>query len=179
MRKHTILCPNRFWKKKVAPLGVFLALALVCSYVESLIPFYFGAPGIKLGLANIMVLLALYLMGPGEAFVLSVLRVLLVGILFGNAYSLLYSLAGAMLSFGAMWLLQRGKKLHMISVSMAGGICHNLGQVAVAALLVENYRILFYFVVLYFAGMLTGALVGVVAWEVYRRTKPLFLGRTA
>lgn len=155
-------------------MGVFLALALVCSYIESLIPFYFGAPGIKLGLANIMVLLTLYLMGPREAAALSVMRVLLAGFLFGNAFSILYSLAGALLSFGVMYLLWKTGKLHMVSVSIAGGISHNLGQIAVAALLVQNYRILLYFVILYFVGMMTGALVGIVAWEVYGRVKILF-----
>lgn len=161
-------------KKKVALLGVFLALALVCSYIESLIPFYFGAPGIKLGLANIMVLLTLYLMGPREAAALSVMRVLLAGFLFGNAFSILYSLAGALLSFSVMYLLWKTGKLHMVSVSIAGGISHNLGQIAVAALLVQNYRILLYFVILYFVGMVTGALIGIVAWEVYGRVKILF-----
>lgn len=155
-------------------MGVFLALALVCSYIESLIPFYFGAPGIKLGLANIMVLLTLYLMGPREAAALSVMRVLLAGFLFGNAFSILYSLAGALLSFSVMYLLWKTGKLHMVSVSIAGGISHNLGQIAVAALLVQNYRILLYFVILYFVGMVTGALIGIVAWEVYGRVKILF-----
>lgn len=161
-------------KKKVALLGVFLALALVCSYIESLIPFYFGAPGIKLGLANIMVLLTLYLMGPREAAALSVMRVLLAGFLFGNAFSILYSFAGALLSFSVMYLLWKTGKLHMVSVSIAGGISHNLGQIAVAALLVQNYRILLYFVILYFVGIVTGALIGIVAWEVYGRVKILF-----
>lgn len=155
-------------------MGVFLALALVCSYIESLIPFYFGAPGIKLGLANIMVLLTLYLMGPREAAALSVMRVLLAGFLFGNAFSILYSFAGALLSFSVMYLLWKTGKLHMVSVSIAGGISHNLGQIAVAALLVQNYRILLYFVILYFVGMVTGALIGIVAWEVYGRVKILF-----
>lgn len=161
-------------KKKVAYLGVFLALALICSYVESLIPFYFGVPGMKLGLTNVVVILLLYLMGPKEAIGVSVLRIILAGFMFGNAFSILYSLAGGILSFLVMYLLKRMDKFHMLSVSIAGGITHNLGQLIFAVFLVENYNVMFYFPILFVAGSITGALIGIISQEVFLRTKRFF-----
>lgn len=96
-------------KKKTAYLGVYLALALICSYVESLIPFYFGIPGVKLGLTNIVVVLMLYCVGTKEALAVSALRIVLSGFLFGNMFSILYSLAGGLLSFLVMYLLKKTK----------------------------------------------------------------------
>lgn len=128
-------------RDKVAYLGVFLALALICSYVESLIPFYFGIPGVKLGLTNIVVVLMLYCVGTKEAFAISMLRIVLAGFLFGNLFSILYSLAGGMFSFLVMYLLKRTGKLGVLPVSVAGGMSHNIGQIAVAAFVVENINI--------------------------------------
>ena len=135
-------------KKKTAYLGVYLALALICSYVESLIPFYFGIPGVKLGLTNIVVVLMLYCVGTKEALEVSALRIVLAGFLFGNMFSILYSLAGGLLSFLVMYLLKRMKWFGVLPVSVSGGIFHNVGQLIVAAYVVENYNI-FYFSVFY------------------------------
>ena len=131
-------------KKKTAYLGVYLALALICSYVESLIPFYFGIPGVKLGLTNIVVVLMLYCVGTKEALAVSALRIVLAGFLFGNMFSILYSLAGGLLSFLVMYLLKRMKWFGVLPVSVSGGIFHNVGQLIVAAYVVENYNILLY-----------------------------------
>lgn len=103
-------------RNKVAYLGVFLALALICSYVESLIPFYFGIPGVKLGLTNLVVVLMLYCVGTKEALLISVLRIVLSGFLFGNMFSILYSLAGGLLSFIVMVLLKKMVKSSMVFV---------------------------------------------------------------
>ena len=92
--------------KKTAYLGLFLALALICSYIESLIPFYFGIPGVKLGLTNIVVVMMLYCIGAKEALLVSLLRIVLAGFMFGNMFSILYSLAGGILSFLIMYLLK-------------------------------------------------------------------------
>lgn len=156
-------------RNKVAYLGVFLGLALVCSYVESLIPFYFGIPGVKLGLTNIVIVLMLYCVGAKEAFTISVLRVVLAGFLFGNMFSILYSLAGGILSFGVMYLLMRTKKLGLLPISICGGLFHNIGQLAVAAFVVENYRIVYYLPVLLIAGAVTGLLIGIAAGEIVLR----------
>ena len=103
--------------RRTAYLGVFLAFALILSYIESLIPFYFGIPGMKLGLANLMVVLLLYLAGAKEAAVVSVLRIVLSGFLFGNMFSILYSLAGGLLSFIAMWMVKKSKKFGKTTLS--------------------------------------------------------------
>lgn len=156
-------------RNKVAYMGVFLALALICSYVESLIPISFGIPGVKLGLTNIVVVLMLYCIGAKEALAVSVCRIVLAGFLFGNLFSILYSLAGGLLSFLIMWAVKRTGKLGILPVSVCGGIFHNIGQLAVAALVVENYNVFYYLPVLLFAGAVTGLAIGVVAQELIIR----------
>ena len=155
--------------KKTAYLGLFLALALICSYIESLIPFYFGIPGVKLGLTNIVVVLMLYCTGAKSALAVSVLRILLSGFLFGNMFSILYSLAGGLASFLCMVLLKRSGRFRIISVSAAGGVMHNLGQIAVAAAVVENRSLFYYYPVLFIAGTLTGIVIGIAAQEILLR----------
>lgn len=150
-------------------MGVFLALALICSYVESLIPISFGIPGVKLGLTNIVVVLMLYCIGAKEALAVSVCRIMLAGFLFGNLFSILYSLAGGLLSFLIMWAVKRTGKLGILPVSVCGGIFHNIGQLAVAALVVENYNVFYYLPVLLLAGAATGLAIGVVAQELIIR----------
>lgn len=150
-------------------MGVFLALALICSYVESLIPISFGIPGVKLGLTNIVVVLMLYCIGAKEALAVSVCRIVLAGFLFGNFFSILYSLAGGLLSFLIMWAVKRTGKLGILPVSVCGGIFHNIGQLAVAALVVENYNVFYYLPVLLLAGAATGLAIGVVAQELIIR----------
>ena len=156
-------------KNKIAYWGVFLALALVCSYVESLIPISFGIPGVKLGLTNIVVILMLYTIGAKDAILISVLRIILAGFMFGNAFSIIYSLAGGILSFVVMLLLKNTGKFKILSIITAGGISHNVGQLIVAALVVQNYNILFYVPVLIIAGIITGFLIGLLAGEIVLR----------
>lgn len=147
--------------KNVALFGMMVALAFTFSYLESLIPFNFGIPGVKLGLANLVVVVALYTMKPTEAFFIAVIRIFLAGLTFGNAYSIAYSLCGGVLSFVVMLLAKR-TKLSIIGVSMLGGICHNIGQIIVAAIIMDTVRIAYYLPVLLVAGMLTGLLIGVI-----------------
>ena len=156
-------------KKKTAYLGVMLALALICSYVEVLIPIPIGIPGIKLGLANIVIVFAMYSMGIKEAVVLSIMRVTISGFMFGNVIAIAYSLSGGLLSLLIMFLLKKTDKLSVISVSIAGGIFHNIGQMIIATILVDNYYVLYYVPVLMIAGFITGACIGVVAQEVFLR----------
>ena len=156
-------------KRNVAYLGMYLALALICSYVESLIPFYFGIPGVKLGLTNIVVVLLLYTLGAKEAFLVSVVRIILAGFLFGNPFSILYSLSGGALSFLAMYVLKRTEKLKVVTVSVAGGVMHNTGQLIMAVLVVENYHILYYIPVLLTAGFITGFFIGIWSQEIILR----------
>ena len=161
-------------KKSVAFWAMFLALALILSYVESLIPFFFGVPGMKLGLPNLVIVMILYCMGTKEAYLISIVRVLLSGFLFGNLFSIGYSLAGAMLSLTIMMLLKRTGKLKVITVSAIGGICHNIGQLIVASLVVESYNIFYYTPVLLIAGLITGIIIGVISQEMIIRLGRFF-----
>lgn len=166
--------PMRLSWKKTAYLGVFLALALICSYIETLIPFHFGIPGVKLGLTNLVVILVLYEIGAKEAFGISVLRIFITGMLFGNVFSILYSLSGGILSFVVMLLLKKTNKLGCVSVSVAGGISHNVGQLLVAAVMVHNFHIFFYIPILLIAGLITGFLIGILAQELLIRLSVCF-----
>lgn len=159
--------------KKTAFLGMFTALALIASYVESLVPVYFGAPGIKLGLANLVTVVILYRSGWKDAAVVSALRILLSGFLFGNLFSILYSFAGAILSFLVMCLLKRIEGFSLIGISVAGGVFHNLGQIGAAVILMENGSVMYYFPVLMVAGIVTGMLIGIGSREVLKRIPEL------
>lgn len=155
--------------KKIALLSSMLALALIFSYVESLIPFYFGVPGMKLGLANLLVVILLYLDCARDALVVNLARILLVGILFGNGYGILYGVFGGIFSFAVMFLMKKTGRFSVLGVSAAGGVSHNLGQLLVASLTVSNYRIAYYAPLLIICGCVTGCLLGFVCLEVLKR----------
>lgn len=162
-------------KNRAAYFGVFTALALIFSYVESLIPIHFGVPGIKLGLANLLIVIFLYKRNAKEALLLSVIRIVLSGFLFANLFSILYSLAGGILSLAVMAYLKKRGTFSVVGISIAGGVAHNLGQLVVAMLVVETYRVGYYFPVLLIAGVLTGMLIGIVAAEILKRLKNVVL----
>lgn len=155
--------------KKVAYLGVFMAIALILSYVEALIPFSVGIPGVKLGLTNIVTVLMLYIATPVETFVLCVLRAILSGFMFGNAFSIIYSLAGCILSFFAMLLLKKTDKFKIVSISVIGGVSHNIGQIIVASIVLSTYSVAYYVPVLLVAGTLTGLVIGLISEEIVLR----------
>lgn len=160
--------------KRVALYGMFVALAFVFSYVEVLLPINIGIPGIKLGLANIVVLTALYAMGVKEAFVVSVIRIILVGFTFGNMFSMLYSLAGGLLSWMVMCLLKKLKSFSMIGVSIGGGISHNIGQIIVASIVLRTESLKYYLPALLIAGTVTGILIGLLGVWILKVQKKIF-----
>jgi heptaprenyl diphosphate synthase len=160
-------------RTKVAYFGVFTALALIFSYVESLIPIHFGIPGVKLGLANLIIVIALYKMSINEVYILSVIRIVLAGFMFGNLFAILYSLAGGMLSLTIMCILKKIDKFSAYGVSMAGGVFHNVGQLLMAAIVLESVSIGYYFPVLLISGLATGFVIGVIANEMIKRLKIL------
>ena len=162
-------------KIKAAYFGVFTALALIFSYVETLIPIHIGIPGVKLGLANLIVVIALYRMGVREAYVLSVVRVILAGFLFGNLFAILYSLAGGLLSLTVMVFFKKTEKFSVLGVSMAGAVFHNIGQLIMAAIVLERLSITYYLPVLMISGIVTGLLIGIVANEMLKRVRSLQL----
>ena len=156
-------------KSRVAYFGVLTALALIFSYVETLIPVNLGIPGVKLGLANLIIVVALYKMRLSEAYLLSVVRVLLAGFIFGNYFSIIYSLAGGLLSLTVMALLKKWGGFSLQGISIAGGVFHNIGQLIVAAVVVETFSVTYYFPVLLIAGLLTGLVIGIVAEMMLKR----------
>lgn len=149
--------------KKLTIAGLMAALALIFSYVEVLIPFTIGIPGIKLGIANIVVIIALYYLGARYAITINVIRVMIAGLLFNGLFGALYSLAGAIVSFIVMVILKKTNIFSVVGISMAGGVAHNLGQILIAAALVANIKMFIYFPVLIISGVITGAVIGVVA----------------
>ena len=136
---------------------------MIFSYIETFIPFNFGVPGIKLGLANLVVLLGLTFLPAVDVLLVSVVRIVLSSLLFGNVMSLWYSLAGGLLSFLCMWLLTRREGYSIIGISMAGGVMHNVGQVITAAIIVKTIQLTWYLPVLLVAGLVTGLIIGSLA----------------
>ena len=153
---------------RIAACGVLTALALIFSYIEFLVPLPIAIPGIKLGLANIACLVCLYALGEKCAFLINVTRIALAALLFGSVFSALYALAGGLVSFAAMALLKRTRLFSVCGVSMAGGVFHNLAQLAVAGFLVESAQVLYYFPVLLLSGMATGIGIGILATLILR-----------
>lgn len=156
-------------KSKVAYFGVFTTLALIFSYVETLIPIQFRIPGVKLGLANLIIVIALYRMKLSEAYLLSIVRVLLAGFIFGNYFSIIYSLAGGLLSLTVMALLRKKGGFSVIGVSIAGGVFHNIGQLIIASVIVETFSVMYYVPVLLIAGLVTGLLIGIASDGMLKR----------
>ena len=150
-------------RKKIPYYGLFAALAILMGYVEMMIPVPVPIPGVKLGLANVIIIIMMYFMDVKSAFFVSLIRVLLSGLLFAGFAGLLYSLAGAMCSFLVMALLKKTDRFSIIGVSLAGGVFHNVGQIIVAALAVENVKMAYYLPFLLVSGVVTGIVIGIVA----------------
>ena len=153
---------------KVARYGLLIALALALSWLESLLP-PLGVPGVKLGLPNLVIVFALYRLGPRDAWCLSAVRVLLASALFGSGVSLAYSAAGAVLSLAVMGPLKKTEKFSPVGVSVAGGVAHNAGQILVAMALLETARLAWYLPVLWISGTVAGVLIGIVSGELVKR----------
>ncbi|MBQ9935124.1 MAG: Gx transporter family protein [Lachnospiraceae bacterium] len=157
--------------KDIALAGVFIALAMILSYLESLVPIGFAVPGIKLGLANLVTIVALYKLGLKDTIIISVGRILLSGVLFGNMMIIIYSLAGAFLSILVMVLVKKLKIFSATGVSICGAISHNLGQIIVAVITLENMNIMYYMIVLAIAGAVAGTVTGILSGMIIRNIK--------
>lgn len=157
--------------KKIAYLGLLVALAFIFSYIETLIPINIGVPGAKLGLANLVIIVALYTISERNAFLLSMVRIVLVGFTFANLASMLYSLAGGILSFLAMCIAKRSGKLSTTGVSVVGGVFHNVGQILMAIWVVKTASLVYYLPVLIIAGLASGVAIGILGAMVTKRVK--------
>ena len=157
--------------KKVAVLGLCVALAMIMSYIASLFPLNLAVPGIKMGLANIVIIFLLYRVGFSSACIVSLIRVFLVSMLFGNVMMMAYSIAGAVLSLAVMLVLKKCGKFSVVGVSIAGGVAHNAGQIIMAVILLGAKQIAYYLPVLAVTGTVTGVLIGIAASVVIKRVK--------
>lgn len=149
--------------KKTALLGFLLALSMILSYIESVLPLSIGIPGIKLGLPNLIVVILLYLYGEKEALSVNILRIVLTGFMFGNLFAILYALTGAVFSFTVMLIMKKSNIFSIAGVSIGGGVFHNIGQLIVAMFVVETYAPVFYLPVLLVAGVATGFIIGLIS----------------
>ena len=154
-----------------ARYALLVALAMVLSWLENMVPLPVTIPGVKLGLTNLVVIFALYRISPWDAAWVSIIRVLLVAMTFGNAYSLAYSLAGAGLSLTVMVMLKQSKKFSILGVGIAGGIAHNIGQIFAAIVVLRTARIAWYLPVLIISGTLAGIAVGAVGGVLTERIR--------
>ena len=157
--------------RKIAYLGLFAALAIIFGYIDSLIPMPFA--GMKLGIANLVTIVILYIWSWREASLISLVRILVCGFLFGSMQSILYSLAGAVLSMLVMILIKKIPGFSITGVSIAGGVSHNIGQILVAMAVVENFGLLFYLPILLVAGAITGCVIGIVGGLVQVRVEKI------
>ena len=161
--------------KRISFCGVMTALAIVFGYVEHLVPFPIGIYGIKLGLANLVVVVMLYTTKWYTAFSINLLRIFICFLLFGSATSLLYSLFGGILSFFVMLTLKSMSKEHFSAVgtSICGAVAHNIGQIFAAVILLDEIRIAFYLPILIAIGAITGTLIGIIALPIIKQSKPI------
>ena len=155
--------------KRIAKFALLVALAMVLSWLESLIPVSSAIPGVKLGLTNLVVLFALYRMGGKDAIILSLIRVVLVSLTFGNAFAFFYSFSGALLSFLIMWLMKKSGRFSTVGVSVAGGVGHNIGQILTAAIVLRSSGIFYYLPVLLLSGVAAGIGIGLAGAVLIQR----------
>lgn len=154
-------------------LACFAAIAIIFGYIESLIPINFGIPGVKLGLANLVTVVMLYIDNDTfklkDLFIISIIRIVVVGFLFGNMYGIIYSLCGGIISLLCMYFVKKIKALGVLSVSIFGGITHNIAQLIVAMIVVNQLKVMFYAPVLLLSGCICGALLGILGGIIAER----------
>lgn len=157
--------------KRLALLGILASLAIVLSYLEALIPPLVAIPGVKIGLANIAVMLALYNLGLKEAAIISIVRNIVIFLLFGGLIALLYSFAGAVLSLTVMYILKRFTPLTEIGVSVSGGVSHNIAQIVIAIFTFSTPSLILYLPILLISGTLAGIAIGICSGIVIKKVK--------
>lgn len=159
----------RLQNEKIAKMGMLLALGIIFGYLEFCIPISFGIPGIKLGLPNLLAVVLLYRFSVKEAALYNILRIILTGMMFGSLFSVFYSLAGAVCSLMIMYLCKKFQAFDMVGVSMLGGVFHNLGQIAVAMVLISKFSFLYYLPFLLISGLIAGFCMGQLSNIIYKR----------
>ena len=155
--------------KRIAYFGMFAALAIIFGYIEAIFPFHIGIQGVKLGIANLVIVIVLYKMGNRAAYAVSLVRIIVSGFLFSNAFSILYSIAGSILSLIVMIILKKKGWFSVCGVSVAGGVMHNMGQLLMAMIVTQTTSIIYYIPVLSVAGMIAGLVIGIVSGAMLKR----------
>ena len=158
-------------KTKVAYIGVFVALALIFSYIETLIPFNVGFPGFKFGFANIIILIMLYKYGIKETFLVGCIKSVVSGLLFSNITSVAFGLCGTLCSIIIMYFVKKSGTFNVISNSILGAVMHNVGQLVVAIFVLESFSIIYYLPILLASGFFAGLIVGILGNEMIKRIK--------
>ncbi len=148
---------------RTAYLGLLLAIAIILGYVEAVIPFNLGIPGVKIGIANIVTVFVLYISGKVGCFMIGLLRILIIGFMFGNISSIIYSLSGFVLAYTAMIILKKIKLFSVFTVSMMGAVFHNIGQLITAVFVTGTAAIFYYLPVLIISGLICGLVTGYIA----------------
>ncbi len=161
--------------RRMTTLSLLFALSMIFSFVESRLPTFIPIPGVKLGLCNVVIIFTLLSLGAPSAIAVSLLRVILSSILFGNAAAFFYSLAGAILSLGAMILAKHFRLFSTVGISVLGGVMHNVGQLLMAWIILGTVGVMYYLPVLVIAGTVAGALIGLLAAYLYKRAEGLKL----
>lgn len=162
--------------RKTAYGGLLVAIAFLLSYIEFLIPLPIGIPGVKIGLANLVIFSAIYLTDVKSAYIIAVVRIILSTLTFGNAFSFLFSMAGGLLSLSLMVVCKKKNVFGKIGISIVGGVSHNVAQILVAMLVLETPELVWYLPVLLFAGILAGMVIGLVGAIVLERIMRLYKG---
>lgn len=157
--------------QKLTRLAMFLALSLILSYLESLIPVSASIPGIKIGLANIITMYMIYCYSIRETVVIMFLRVIISGFMFSGLTTIIFGILGGMVCIIVMWLLKRTSLFSIMGVSMAGAVAHNAGQILAAYIVIQNAEIIYYMPYLCISGLVTGLLVGYISALIIRRFK--------
>jgi heptaprenyl diphosphate synthase len=152
-------------------MAFIIAFAMILSFLESRIPAFVAIPGVKVGLANIAVIFTLYKLGVKEAITVSIIRVLMIAMLFGSAVSLIYSVCGAILSLASMILLKKLTPLTEVAISVTGGVMHNVGQIAAASFMLSTNVVVYYLPFLLVSGTIAGIVVGIASAILIKRVK--------
>ncbi len=155
--------------KNVVYCGVLIAVAMLIGYVEQNLPLNIGIPGVKLGLANAVTIVALSILGKKEAILITELRVLLTAFMFGKIFAMVFSIAGSVLSLVAMLCLKKTGKFSNVGVSVVGGVMHNVGQIIAAAILLHTKAIIYYLPILIVAGVVSGIIIGILSQTIIAR----------
>ena len=161
--------PDNTRTKRLATAAILATLALMFSYVEAMIPLSLTMPGVKLGVANLVIIVALYKLDFKYAFAINLVRIIISGLLFSGLFGMVYSMAGGILSLIVMALLKKTNLFSIVGVSMAGGVAHNIGQILMASFLVSDLRMFIYLPVLMFSGIASGIVIGYISYYILNR----------